>query len=206
MRTSPSASNDSPVSGGARPAADPVPAVELRGITKRFPGVVANDDVDFRLAAGEVHALLGENGAGKSTLMNILDGLYQPDAGEILIDGNPVAFRSPRDAIAAGLGMVHQHFTLVESMTVTENILVGLERPRFRLDLKAKEAGVAALAEANGLHVDPGAKVWQLSVGERQRVEILKVLYRGARVLIMDEPTAVLAPRRWMTSSGRCGR
>jgi simple sugar transport system ATP-binding protein len=195
-----------------RPALDEVPAVELRGIVKRFPGVLANDDVDFRLARGEVHALLGENGAGKSTLMNILDGLYQPDAGEILIDGVPVAFRSPRDAIAAGLGMVHQHFTLVESMSVTENILVGLERPRFRLELKGKDAEVAALAAANGLHVDPGAKVWQLSVGERQRVEILKVLYRGARVLIMDEPTAVLAPQevedlfvtlRSMTKAGR---
>ena len=127
--------------------------------------------------------------------MNILDGLYQPDAGEILIDGQPVAFRSPRDAIAAGLGMVHQHFTLVASQTVTENILVGLERPRFRLDLGRNDAEVAALAEANGLHVDPRAKVWQLSVGEQQRVEILKVLYRGARVLIMDEPTAVLAPQ-----------
>jgi simple sugar transport system ATP-binding protein len=195
-----------------RPALDEVPAVELRGIVKRFPGVVANDGVDFRLARGEVHALLGENGAGKSTLMNILDGLYQPDAGEIRIDGVPVAFRSPRDAIAAGLGMVHQHFTLVESMSVTENILIGLERPRFRLDLAHKEAEIAALAETNGLRVDPGAKVWQLSVGERQRVEILKVLYRGARVLIMDEPTAVLAPQeiedlfttlRSMTAAGR---
>ncbi|MFN8631132.1 MAG: ATP-binding cassette domain-containing protein [Chloroflexota bacterium] len=189
-----------------------MPAVELRGITKRFPGVVANDGVDFTLERGEVHALLGENGAGKSTLMNILDGLYQPDGGEILIDGTPVAFRSPRDAIAAGLGMVHQHFTLVDSMTVTENILIGLDKPRFRLDLHRKEAEIAALAEANGLHVHPGAKVWQLSVGERQRVEILKVLYRGARVLIMDEPTAVLAPQevddlfatlRAMTEAGR---
>ena len=159
-----------------------------------------------------MHALLGENGAGKSTLMNILDGLYRPDEGEILIDGEPVAFGSPRDAIAAGLGMVHQHFALVESMTVTENVLIGLDRPRFRLDLKRKEAEVAALAEANGLRVHPNAKVWQLSVGERQRVEILKVLYRGARILIMDEPTAVLAPQevddlfrtlRSMTAAGR---
>ncbi|HYO44426.1 MAG TPA: ABC transporter ATP-binding protein [Candidatus Limnocylindrales bacterium] len=188
------------------------PAVELRGIVKRFPGVLANDGVDFALAAGEVHALLGENGAGKSTLMNILDGLYQPDAGEILIDGRPVAFRSPRDAIAAGLGMVHQHFTLVASMTVTENILLGLDRPRLRLDLRRYDAEIGALAEAHGLDVDPRAKVWQLSVGERQRVEILKVLYRGARVLIMDEPTAVLAPQevddlfrtlRSMTAAGR---
>ncbi len=188
------------------------PAVELRGIVKRFPGVVANDDVDFALTVGEVHALLGENGAGKSTLMNILDGLYQPDSGEILIDGRPMAFRSPRDAIAAGLGMVHQHFALVASMTVTENILIGLDRPRLRLDLRRHDAEIARLAEAHGLNVDPRAKVWQLSVGERQRVEILKVLYRGARVLIMDEPTAVLAPQeiddlfrtlRSMTEAGR---
>jgi len=196
---------------GSAPAASPL-AVELRGITKRFPGVVANDGVDFTLARGEVHALLGENGAGKSTLMNILDGLYQPDEGTILIDGQPVAFRSPRDAIAAGLGMVHQHFTLVDSMSVTENILIGLDKPRFRLDLRRKGAEIAELAEANGLRVHPGAKLWQLSVGERQRVEILKVLYRGARVLIMDEPTAVLAPQevddlfrtlRSMTAAGR---
>ncbi len=192
--------------------ATPAPAVELRGIVKRFPGVVANDGVDFALSAGEVHALLGENGAGKSTLMNILDGMYQPDSGEILIDGRPVAFRSPRDAIAAGLGMVHQHFTLVASMTVTENILIGLDRPRLRLDLRRHDAEVGRLAEAHGLRIDPRAKVWQLSVGERQRVEILKVLYRGARVLIMDEPTAVLAPQevddlfrtlRSMTQGGR---
>jgi general nucleoside transport system ATP-binding protein len=200
------------VSETGRPATAAVPAVELRGIVKRFPGVVANDGVDFTLASGEVHALLGENGAGKSTLMNILDGLYQPDAGEILIDGQPAAFRSPRDAISAGLGMVHQHFTLVESMSVTENVLIGLDRPRFRLDLRGKAAEIARLAETNGLHVNPDAKVWQLSVGERQRVEILKVLYRGARVLIMDEPTAVLAPQeiddlfrtlRSMTATGR---
>jgi len=194
------------------PAGAPVPAVELRGIVKAFPGVLANDNVDFTLAPGEVHALLGENGAGKSTLMNILDGLYQPDHGEIRIDGREVQFRSPRDAIAAGLGMVHQHFTLVDSMSVTENILIGLDTPRFRLDLRRMRDRVAALAEANGLRVDPDAKVWQLSVGERQRVEILKVLYRGARVLIMDEPTAVLAPQeiddlfrtlRSMTAAGR---
>ncbi len=207
-----SGGSEPPMGNLQRPATSGVPAVELRGIVKRFPGVVANDHVDFTLALGEVHALLGENGAGKSTLMNILDGLYQPDEGEILVDGEPVAFRSPRDAIAAGLGMVHQHFTLVESMTVTENILIGLDRPRFRLDLRAKEAEIAELAERNGLRVHPGAKVWQLSVGERQRVEILKVLYRGARVLIMDEPTAVLAPQevedlfttlRSMTAAGR---
>ena len=187
------------------------PAVELRGIVKRFPGVVANDGVDFALATGEVHALLGENGAGKSTLMSILDGLYQPDAGEILVDGHRVTFRSPRDAIAAGLGMVQQHFALVASMTVTENVLIGVDTPRFRLRLDRAHDDVARLAEAHGMRVDPRARIWQLSVGERQRVEILKVLYRGARVLIMDEPTAVLAPQevddlfrtlRSMTASG----
>ena len=213
MLQAPSGTDSSPVIGqGPTAVTSPVPAVELRGIVKRFPGVVANDGVDFALATGEVHALLGENGAGKSTLMNILDGLYQPDAGEILLDGRPVAFRSPRDAIAAGLGMVHQHFTLVASMTVTENVIIGLDRPRFRLDLGRYDAEIGRLAEAHGLSVDPRARVWQLSVGERQRVEILKVLYRGARVLIMDEPTAVLAPLeiedlfrtlRSMTAAGR---
>ena len=213
MREAPSGIDEQQVSGQEpTDVAIQAPAVELRGIVKRFPGVVANDGVDFTLATGEVHALLGENGAGKSTLMNILDGLYQPDAGEILIDGRPVAFRSPRDAIAAGLGMVHQHFTLVASMTVTENVIIGLDRPRFRLDLGHHDAEVARLAEAHGLRINPRLKVWQLSVGERQRVEILKVLYRGARVLIMDEPTAVLAPQeiddlfrtlRSMTAAGR---
>ena len=213
MSDAPSDTNTRELNGQTSTAvASPAPAVELRGIVKRFPGVLANDGVDFVLAPGEVHALLGENGAGKSTLMNILDGMYQPDAGEILIDGRPVAFRSTRDAIAAGLGMVHQHFTLVASMTVTENVLIGLDRPRFRLDVRRFEAEIGLLAEAHGLSVDPGARVWQLSVGERQRVEILKVLYRGARVLIMDEPTAVLAPQeiddlfrtlRSMTAAGR---
>jgi simple sugar transport system ATP-binding protein len=213
MRDVPSGPDTRPVSAsGSTAVADVAPAVELRGIVKRFPGVVANDGVDFSLAAGEVHALLGENGAGKSTLMNILDGLYQPDAGEIRINGRRVAFRSPRDAIAAGLGMVHQHFTLVASMTVTENILIGFERPRFRLRLDRFDEEIGELARAHGLRVDPAAKVWQLSVGERQRVEILKVLYRGARVLILDEPTAVLAPHeiddlfatlRSMTAAGR---
>ncbi len=167
----------------------------MRGIVKRFPGVVANDGVAFDLRMGEVHALLGENGAGKSTLMNVLVGLYRPDEGSIEVDGRPVDIRSPRDAIAVGLGMVHQHFTLVPSQTVTENILLGLDRPRFRLRLGRFEDEVTQLAERYGLRVDPRAKVWQLSVGEQQRVEILKMLYRGVRVLIMDEPTAVLAPQ-----------
>ena len=171
------------------------PALDLRGIVKRFPGIIANDGVDFDLRVGEVHALLGENGAGKSTLMNIAAGLYRPDEGEIQVGGHPVILRSPRDAIAAGLGMVHQHFTLVPSHSVTENVILGLDRPRFRLNLDRFESEVGDLARRFGLTVDPRAKVWQLSVGEQQRVEILKMLYRGARVLIMDEPTAVLAPQ-----------
>ena len=187
-------------------------AIEARGIVKAFPGVLANDRVDFDVRLGEVHALLGENGAGKSTLMNILAGLYRPDAGEVRVDGAAVAFGSPRDAIAAGLGMVHQHFTLVPSQTVTENILLGLDQPRFLLRERRFEGEVAVLAERFGMKVDPRARVWQLSVGEQQRVEILKMLYRGARILILDEPTAVLAPQeaddlfatlRSMTADGR---
>ena len=169
--------------------------VEMRGIVKRFPGLVANDHVDFDLRQGEVHALLGENGAGKSTLMNMLAGLYQVDEGTIHVNGTEARFHSPRDAIAAGLGMIHQHFTLVPSLTVTENILLGLDDPRFRLDLSRYEDRIRKLADDVGLRVDPSAKVWQLSVGEQQRVEILKMLYRGAKILIMDEPTAVLAPQ-----------
>jgi general nucleoside transport system ATP-binding protein len=180
---------------GQTPDNQPPLTVEMRGIVIRFPGVLANDHVDFELRSGEVHALLGENGAGKSTLMNILVGLYQPDEGSISVDGKAVRFGSPKDAIAAGLGMVHQHFTLVPSMTVTENILLGLAAPRVRLDLRTYDAKVAELAASVGLGVHPTAKVWQLSVGEQQRVEILKMLYRGVRILIMDEPTAVLAPQ-----------
>jgi ABC-type uncharacterized transport system ATPase subunit len=171
------------------------PVVEMRGIVKRFPGVLANDHVDFEVRAGEIHALLGENGAGKSTLMNVLAGLYRPDAGDIRVNGHAAAFASPRDAIKAGLGMVHQHFMLVPSQTVTENVLLGLDEPRFVMNLAKYDAKVAAVAERFGLQVAPAAKVWQLSVGEQQRVEILKMLYRGAEVLIMDEPTAVLAPQ-----------
>ena len=170
-------------------------AVEMRGITKRFPGVLANDSVDFVLRQGEIHALLGENGAGKSTLVNVLTGLYQPDVGTILINGQPVAFGSPGDAIRNGIGMVHQHFMLVPTQTVTENILLGLDKPRFIMRMASFEREIGALGERYGLRVDPGAKIWQISVGEQQRVEILKILYRGARVLIMDEPTAVLAPQ-----------
>ena len=174
---------------------DTAPAVEMRGIVKRFPGVVANDHVDFDVRVGEVHALLGENGAGKSTLMNILAGVYRADEGTTQVRGQIVEFHSPRDAIEVGLGMVHQHFTLVDSLTVTENILLGLDEPRFWLNLPTWEAKVGALAQETGLAVDLSAKIWQLSVGEQQRVEILKMLYRGANILIMDEPTAVLAPQ-----------
>jgi simple sugar transport system ATP-binding protein len=167
----------------------------MRGIVKRFPGVLANDHVDFDLRAGEIHALLGENGAGKSTLMSVLAGLYKPEAGITLVRGEPVSFNSPRDAIARGLGMIHQHFTLVPSQTVTENILLGLDEPRFLMRLSAYDRRMAELGERFGLKVSPQAKIWQLSVGEQQRVEVLKMLYRGVQVLIMDEPTAVLAPQ-----------
>jgi simple sugar transport system ATP-binding protein len=170
-------------------------AVEMRGIVKRFPGVLANDHTDFNLRQGEVHALLGENGAGKSTLMNVLAGLYKPDEGTICINGKPTVLNSPRDAIAAGLGMIHQHFMLVPTQTVTENIILGLDEPHFFLRLPELDKKILALQEQYGLKVDPKAKIWQLSVGEQQRVEILKMLYRGAKVLIMDEPTAVLTPQ-----------
>ncbi len=170
--------------------------VEMRGIVKRFPGVLANDRVDFDVRAGEVHALLGENGAGKSTLMRQLYGLYQPDSGQILIDGRPVVFHSPSDAIRAGIGMVHQHFMLVPTLTVAENVALGLPSSRGPLtDLERVSERIRQLALEYGLKVDPAAPVWQLAVGQQQRVEVLKALYRGARVLILDEPTAVLTPQ-----------
>jgi ABC-type uncharacterized transport system ATPase subunit len=170
-------------------------AIRMEGITKRFPGVVANCGIDFSVQKGEVHALLGENGAGKTTLMKILSGLYQPDKGQIWIDGQRVNVRSPRDAIDLGIGMVHQHFMLVESHTVAENVILGLDTPRFALHLGRVEKDIGRLAEHYHLQVDPKARIWQLSVGEQQRVEILKALYRGARILILDEPTAVLTPQ-----------
>lgn len=170
-------------------------AVEMEDIVIRFPGILANDHVNFRLRKGEIHALLGENGAGKSTLMNVLAGLQRPNEGSIKINGLPVSFHSPKEAIAAGIGMVHQHFMLVPTQTVTENILLGLNEPRFFMRLAAYDKKVLALQEQFGLRVEPTAKIWQLSVGEQQRVEILKTLYRGANILIMDEPTAVLAPK-----------
>ncbi len=179
----------------------PLPAVQMRGIVKRFPGVVANDHVDLEVRAGEIHALLGENGAGKSTLMNVLSGLYRQDAGEIYLaakgDGDlrRVEINSPRDAIEMGIGMVHQHFMLVPTQTVAENVILGLKRPRFALNLRQVEKEILDISRHYRLQVDPGAYIWQLSVGEQQRVEILKLLYRGADVLILDEPTAVLTPQ-----------
>jgi len=170
-------------------------AFEMRGIVKRFPGVLANDRVDFACQVGEVHALLGENGAGKSTLMNVLAGLYRPEAGEILVGDQRVSLRSPQDAIAHGIGMIHQHFMLVASHSVAENMVLGLDRPRFFLNLPRVEEQVTALGEQYGLNVNPRAKIWELSVGEQQRVEVLKMLFRGAKVLVMDEPTAVLTPQ-----------
>src|SRR5581483_2326784 len=168
----------------------------MRGIRKVFPGVVANDDVSLDVRVGEVHALLGENGAGKSTLMNILYGLYHPDAGEILLNGKPVAFGSARDAIRAGIGMVHQHFMLIPVMTVAENIVLGTEpRDGIFLDERGAERRVRELSQQFGLVVDPAALVADITVGQQQRVEILKALYRGADVLILDEPTAVLTPQ-----------
>jgi simple sugar transport system ATP-binding protein len=172
----------------------PGAAVELVGITKAFPGLVANDAIDLDLRAGEIHALLGENGAGKSTLMNVLTGIYQPDAGRILMNGAPVRFASPKDAIAAGIGMVHQHFKLIRAFTVAENIHLGWRDTPFRTSAALLEGRTRALAERFGLAVRPEARVEDLSAGEQQRVEILRVLARGARVLILDEPTAVLTP------------
>ncbi|MGW7081081.1 ABC transporter ATP-binding protein [Streptomyces sp. NPDC054866] len=171
------------------------PAVELRGITKEYPGTLANDRVDLTVARGEIHALMGENGAGKSTLMSVLYGLQRPDAGQILLDGREVTFASPSEAIAAGLGMVHQSFKLFPSFTVAENVVYAAEPRRFGLTDRAEALRrVGALADEHGLAVDPAAKVGDLPVGVRQRVEILKLLYRGARTLILDEPTAVLTP------------
>ena len=170
-------------------------AVEMRGITKKFPGVLANDSVNLEIRAGEIHALLGENGAGKSTLMNTLAGLYQPEAGEIWLHGKEVTIRSPNDAIRLGVGMVHQHFKLVETQTVAENVILGLKEPAFRLDMKRTAKELLELGARYKMTVDPNAYIWQLSVGEQQRVEILKMLYRNADILILDEPTAVLTPQ-----------
>jgi general nucleoside transport system ATP-binding protein len=177
--------------GAGREGAPPL--VALEGITKRFPGVVANDHVDLELRAGEIHALIGENGAGKSTLMRILYGMYGADEGRILVRGEEIKIASPRVAISLGIGMVHQHFVLVDPFTVTENVILGDEGERI-LDMNAAKARVAQLANAYGFVVRPDAVVEDLSVGEEQRVEILKALYRGVDILILDEPTAVLTP------------
>jgi ABC-type uncharacterized transport system ATPase subunit len=176
---------------------DERPVLELRGITKRFPGVVANDHVDFDLRRQEVHALLGENGAGKSTLVNVLYGLYSPDEGEIVIKREPVRIRSPKDAIDHGIGMVHQHFMLIPVMTVAENIVLATEPRRggVLLDYSAARKRVDELSRTFHFRIDPDARVEELSVGQQQRVEILKALHRGADILILDEPTAVLTPQ-----------
>jgi len=168
--------------------------VVLKGIVKRFPGIIANDHVDFTLRRGEVHALLGENGAGKTTLMNILCGLYKPDEGEIFVKGRRVELKSPRDAINLGIGMVHQNFRLIETHTVLENIILGAKNLEFKIDFEKHEEEITRLAESYGWKIDPKAKVWQLSAGEKQQVELLKILYRGAEILILDEPTSVLTP------------
>ncbi len=189
------------------------PMLEMKGIVKRFPGVLAADHVDFDVLPGEVHTLLGENGAGKSTLMNILYGLQEADEGEILLNGKPAEIHNPTDAIALGIGMIHQHFMLVDTLTVAENVALGLKSGRGALtDLDAVSARIEELAERYGLEIDPQALVWQLSVGQRQRLEIIKALYRDVHLLILDEPTAVLTPQevdqlfvtlRQMTDDGR---
>jgi len=176
--------------------AEGTPVLEMRGITKRFPGVIANEEVNFDLLKGEVHTLLGENGAGKSTLMKILYGLYQPDAGHIRLNGETLRLTSPAHADPMGYGMIHQHFMLVPTLTVAENVALGLRSARGPLtDLKSVSKRIARLSEIFGLEVDPAAYVWQLAVGERQRVEIIKALYRDASILVLDEPTAVLTPK-----------
>lgn len=189
-------------------------ALHLEGITKRFPRVVANDRVDFDVRRGEVHALLGQNGAGKTTLAHIISGLYRPDRGSISVFGRQVEMKSPGEALARGIGMVHQHFRLVPSLSVAQNVVLGQERAGrfFRLTQRDLRKRVASLSSEHNLPVDPGAPVWQLSIGEQQRVELLKALYRQARILILDEPTAVLTPQetdslfrtvREMVSRGR---
>lgn len=174
---------------------DPVvPMLEMRGITKRFPGVVANDGVDLTVLPGQVHTLLGENGAGKSTLMKILYGLYRPDEGDIRLNGEKVVITSPSDAINRQIGMIHQHFMLVPTLTVAENVALGLPGRRGLSDMRPIKRRLKEVSEQYGLRIDPDAYIWQLAVGERQRAEILKALYRDAQLLVLDEPTAVLTP------------
>ncbi len=169
-------------------------AIELKGITKRFGEVVANDGIDLQLNRGEILSLLGENGSGKTTLMNMLSGIYFPDEGQIFVNGEPVSIRSPKDAFAYGIGMIHQHYKLVDVFTAAENIVLGLEEPG-KLDIRAAEEKVRAICEKYGFDIDPGQKIYDMSVSQKQTVEIVKVLYRGADILILDEPTAVLTPQ-----------
>jgi simple sugar transport system ATP-binding protein len=169
--------------------------LEAKNITKHFPGVLANDRVNFDLYEGEVHTLLGENGAGKTTLMNIFDGLYYPNEGSIYVNDKIASINSPLDAMKLGIGMIHQNFMLVDTLTVTENIVLGFQKQSFLIDKKSIAKKITEISEQYNLNVNPSAKIWQLSVGEQQRVEIIKMLYRGANILILDEPTAVLTPQ-----------
>ncbi|MDD5014293.1 MAG: ABC transporter ATP-binding protein [Atribacterota bacterium] len=169
--------------------------LQVKNISKHFPGVLANDHLNFDLRKGEIHTLLGENGAGKTTLMNILDGIYYPDEGEIYLNGKRVDIRSPFEATKNGIGMIHQHFMLVDTLSVLENVILGLESQGFYLDKKNISEKIAEISKKYNLDINPYAKIWQLSVGEQQRVEIIKTLFRGAEILIMDEPTAVLTPQ-----------
>jgi general nucleoside transport system ATP-binding protein len=178
-----------------RESASRTPVLQMRGVTKRFPGVLANDHVDLELYPGEVLALLGENGAGKSTLMNILVGLYRPDGGEVWVRGERVEIHSPRDAGDLGIGMLHQNFMLVPTMTVAQNVILGMQDLAFVPNMAEVSKKIVELSQRYHLQVDPRAYIWQLSVGEQQRVEILKLIYRGAKILILDEPTAVLTPQ-----------
>ena len=172
------------------------PAIQLTGVTKRYPGVVANNDVELTVLPAEVHAIVGENGAGKSTLMKIIYGMVRPDEGTISIEGVETHFRTPKEAIDAGIGMVHQHFMLADNLSVLENVILGSEpRSGIQIDFDTASARIKELGDSYGLRLDPKQRVEKLSVGERQRVEIIKVLFRGARILILDEPTAVLVPQ-----------
>ena len=173
---------------------EPVKAIEMKGITKAFGSVIANEDVDLTVYNGEVHALLGENGAGKSTLMNMLSGIYRQDSGTVSIYGNEVRFTSPKDSIAMGIGMIHQHFKLVDVMTAKDNIILGRNKGLFTKN-KQLTKEIKEISDKYGLDIEPDKKVYNMSVGEKQTLEIIKVLYRGAKILILDEPTAVLTPQ-----------
>ena len=181
--------------------------IEMRNIVKKFGDFTANDGINLTVHKGEIHAILGENGAGKSTLMNQLYGLYRPTSGEILVNGKSLEMNNPRDAIAAGIGMVHQHFMLVQPFTVTENIVLGTEPVKgIKLDMQTARKNVQEISERYGLSIDPDAKIEDISVGMQQRVEILKALYRGADVLILDEPTASLTPQEILELIERTAR